>query len=467
VNLFKSSIYWRVLLWFCLANLLVLILGGYLTRRFIDYTTAVEIDWVALADDANRRYEAGGKEALASWSRQQRHQGIEATLYEKGHALTPIRLMPPVRRALPQWLNAEQDILLKPFPGLYLSVQQVTGHDGQTRQLVALSRTHTRLRPQAREKILLGVQLGLSLLFIALVGWWVARGVARPVEALRRATRRMAAGELSARVGRTPGHPSDELAQLATDFDAMAERIEALVTHDRRVLQDLSHELRSPLARLQLILELAQRSTDPADAETYFHQAEAEISRLDRMTGEMLTLSRLEGGIPGSGREELDVVELARDCVEQADIEAQARDITLRLVPSAQPVVVSGNAQLLERALGNLLSNAVKFSPAGADVEVVVTANGRYAEMSVRDRGPGVPDAELESLFRPFFRGSNASRAEGHGLGLAIVQRVMKIHDGELFAANRPDGGLEVRLRLPLAMAGAGSTGGEGFSAAH
>ena len=451
MNLFKSSIYWRVLVWFCLANLLVLILGGYLTRRFIDYTTAVEIDWVALAHDANQSYESGGAAALADWSREQRHQGIEATLYQKDQALAPMRLMPSVRRSLPEWLHAGEDILLQPYPGLYLSVQQVTGRDGQVRQLVALSRTHTRLRQQTREKILLVVQLGLSLLFIGFIGWWMARGVARPVEALRNATRRMAAGELSTRVGRTRGSAHDELAQLASDFDAMAERIEALVAHDRGVLQDLSHELRSPLARLHLILELAQRSGDAAEAETYFQQAEAEISRLDRMTGEMLALSRLEGGIPGMSRENLDVVELARDCLEQAGLEAHARGVELQLVPSDTPAIVFGSAQLLERALDNLIGNAIKFSPAGAAVELSVSATGPYAELAVRDRGPGVPETELASLFRPFFRGSNAVRAEGHGLGLAIVQRVMKIHGGELLAANRPDGGLEVRLRMPLA----------------
>jgi len=450
MNPFKSSIYWRVLLWFCLANLLVLVLGGYLTRRFIDYTTAVEIDWVALAQDANQSYESGGVDALGEWVHQQRRQGIDATLYQDGKALVPIRLMPSVRRSLPEWLRAGEDILLRPYPGLYLSVQQVAGKGGQARQLVALSRTHTRLRPQARAKILLVVQLGLSLLFIALVGWWVARSVARPVKALRQATRRMAAGELSARVG-ADGGSNDELAQLATDFDAMAERIEALVAHDRGVLQDLSHELRSPLARLHLILDLAQHAGDAKDAEGYFQQAEAEIARLDRMTGEMLALSRLEGGIPGMDREPVDLPALARESVEQAGIEARAADVTLRLLPAPAALFVTGNTQLLERALRNLAANAIKFSPAGAEVEVAVSSDGRHAELAVRDRGPGVPEAELASLFRPFFRGSNASRAEGHGLGLAIVQRVAKIHAGELLAANRAGGGLEVRLRLPLA----------------
>jgi two-component system, OmpR family, sensor kinase len=456
VNPFKSSIYWRLLIWFCAANLLVLFLGSYLTQRFVEYTTAVEINWTALAHDANESYESGGAPALAAWVAQQRHEGIvTATLYQDGQALSPIRLPPSIQRSLPAWFDAGQDVLLQRGPGLYLSVQRISGSGGQVRQLVALSRTHTRLRPQTRATILLGVQLTLSLLFIGLVGWWVARSVARPVEALRHATRRMAAGELSTRVGRQGGTANDELAQLAHDFDAMAERIEALVAHDRRVLQDLSHELRSPLARLQLILDLAKHSADAAQAAAYFQQAESEIARLDRMTGEMLALSRLEGGIPGMRCENLDLVELARECVSQAGIEAQARRVELRLSVPAVPVIVHGSAPLLERALGNLITNAIKFSGEGGEVELRLHEAEGMAGVSVLDRGPGVPEAELASLFRPFFRGSNAARADGHGLGLAIVQRVVRIHGGDLHARLRDGGGMDVHLRLPLARADA------------
>jgi len=456
VNPFKSSIYWRLLIWFCAANLLVLFLGSYLTQRFVEYTTAVEINWPALAQDANQHYENGGAPALAEWLAEQRHEGIlAAALYEDGQALSPGRLPPSIQRSLPAWFDAGQDILMQPRPGLYLSVQQVTGSGGQVRHFVALSRSHVRLRPQTRATILLGVQLTLSLLLIGLVGWWVARSVAKPVEALRNATRRMAAGELSSRVGRKGGTANDELAQLAHDFDAMAERIEALVAHDRRVLQDLSHELRSPLARLHLILDLAQNSADPAQAAAYFRQAESEIARLDRMTGEMLALSRLEGGIPGLECEDIDLVELARECLRQAALDAQARGVELLPGFSATPIIVYGSAPLLERALDNLIANAIKFSAEGGKVELQASAASGMADLSVRDRGPGVPEAELGSLFRPFFRGSNAARAEGHGLGLSIAQRVATIHGGELRAANREGGGLDVHLRLPLAPADA------------
>ncbi len=424
MNPLKTSLYWRLLVWFCVANLLVLFLGGLFARRFIEYTTAVQIDWPALAQDADRAYEDGGRGALAAWIAQQRGQGVQATLFEDGEALVPIRLHGPVRALLKEWLPSGQSIVMQPRGGFYVAFQQVTGY--------------------------LAVQLLFSLLFIGVVGWWVARSVARPVEALRRATRRMADGELSARVGRQGGLAHDELAQLAGDFDLMAARIEALVAHDRGVLQDLSHELRSPLARLQLILDLARRSDEPAEAAPYFEQAEQEIARLDRMLGEMLALSRMEGGLPGMERESVDLADLAHACVEQSRLEADAQHVELRLV-SVDPAEVSGNAMLLERALDNLLTNAIKFSPHGGRIEVGVRNESGFAEISVRDHGPGVPADELASLFRQFFRGSNAVRADGHGLGLAIVQRVVQVHGGTIDVHNAEGGGLEIRLRLPLA----------------
>lgn len=446
----KRSLYWRLLIAFCVANLLVLFLGALLARGFIEYTTNVEIDWPALARDANMAYASDGQRGLAEWAAKQREQGIQATLFEEGRPLNRTRLNGYARSRLHAWLQADHDVVMQPRPGLYVAVQQVTGEDGQARTLLALSRSHVRLRPHTRERIYLAVQLLLSLLFIALVGWWVARSVARPVAELRRATQRLAAGELSARVGRQVRSAPDELTQLAGDFDAMAERIEALLAHERGVLQDLSHELRSPLARLQLIVALARRGGESDETAAYFQQAEQEIARLDRLLAEMLALSRLEGGLPGMERERVDLTALVRSGVEQWHLEADARQIDVRLSVD-EAIEVSGNALLLERALDNLLGNAIKFSPEHGVVEVSLRRVRQVAELTLRDHGPGVPDAELALLFRPFFRGSNAARAEGHGLGLTGVQRVVKVHGGTIDVRNAEGGGLQATLRLALA----------------
>lgn len=446
---FRSPLFWRLLISVCIANVLVLMLGGLLTRSFINFSMQQDFDWPALAQAADQAYEKDGGFGLDTWVRQQREQGVDATLYENGQPLREIRLPPSVRDVLPAWLSSGHDIAMNPWPGFYVAVQHVTGTDGQARQLVAVSSSRSRIPPRTRGKILLGVQLGLSLLMIAGIGWWVARSVSRPVEAMRAATHKMATGEFATRVDRRWSNKHDELGQLARDFNGMAERIEHLVAHDRGVLQDLSHELRSPLARLHLILDLAQHSADPAEAAAHFQRAEREISRMDRLTAEMLALSRLEGGLPGMVRESVDLVALARDRVAAAHIDAAARGVVLRMADDG-PMAVQGSGILLERALDNVIANAIKFSPPDGVVQIDLRHRDAYAELQVRDHGPGVPEEELQLMFRPFFRGTNAAQASGHGLGLAIVQRVMQAHQGEVVARNQQDGGLEVLMRLPL-----------------
>ncbi|HEX7817373.1 HAMP domain-containing sensor histidine kinase [Dyella sp.] len=446
----RSPLFWRVLVWFCVVNLLVLFVGGVLTRRFIEYSSAQDIDWPAIAQQATQAYEAGGKEGFGAWARQERRVGVDATLYENGQPLRDMRMPQSLRQQLPGLLEDGRDVELEPWPGYYFAVQQVTGSDGTVREMVAISNSLARVPPRMRQQILLGVQLALSLLFIAIAGWWVARSVARPVEALRDATRRMAKGEFSTRVDAPWKNKHDELGELSRDFNGMAERIEMLIAHERGVLQDLSHELRSPLARLHLIMDLAQHSQSRQDADGHFAHAEREIVRLDRMTGEMLALSRLEAGLPGMEREAVPLDELLVERLEAAAIDARARQVNLRLLASGHACVL-GSRLLLERALDNLVSNAIKFSPEHGDIDVAITLEAGHAQLCLRDHGPGVPVDELDLMFRPFYRGSNASRAEGHGLGLSIVQRVVQAHGGRIEAANAEGGGLAITLYLPLA----------------
>ncbi|WP_233843622.1 HAMP domain-containing sensor histidine kinase [Dyella sp. 2HG41-7] len=447
---FRSPLFWRLLISVCIANLLVLMLGSLLTRSFLDFSMQQDFDWPAMAQSANDAFEKSGNNGLDDWIRQKREEGVDATLYQGGEPLREVRFPSPVRHMIPDWLSSGHDVALRPWPGFYIAVQNVTGPDGQARQLVAVSSSRTRIPPRTREKILLAVQLALSLLTIGIIGWWVARSVSRPVEAMRAATRKMATGEFATRVDRRWSNAQDDLGQLARDFNSMAERIDTLVTHERSVLQDLSHELRSPLARLHLILDLTQHSANSRDAAEHFARAEREIVRMDRITSEMLALSRLESGLPGMMREPVDISEVVNDRAEAARIDAQARKITLQVIGD-ESAVVQGSGILLERALDNVLANAIKFSPQGSIVKMTIAHDDQHIVVGIRDQGPGVPLEELELLFRPFFRGSNAAQADGHGLGLAIVQRVIQAHDGQVVAKNADGGGLEVSIRLPMA----------------
>ncbi len=475
-----SPFYRRLLLWFCAANIATLLISVVATRHLTFLAYHREPDWAALAEQADAFYIHGGPKELSAWAEDQWQRGINATLFEDGRDLLPPRLPfewrhgsqpdtepgerpsfdspphpppemdseippatgprslpPPLADHLPQLLSGD-NVVLRPHPDLYLAGQSVLGSDGVKRRLIAM-RT-----PRRGERLdaLLGVQIALSLLGIGIIGWWLARGIARPVAALTVAARRMATGDLGTRVDERWTRADDEISALARDFNTMAYRVEALVTHERRVLQDISHELRSPLARLQLNLELARRGN--ADQ---FERAEREIVRLDRLLTEVLALARLEGGLPGMTREPCDLAELAAARIDETRSTVGTSELRLDAKPG---VIVSGSAALLERALDNLLANAVKYGGNGT-IDIVARADGDHAQLIVRDHGAGVASADIDALFRPFFRGVNAAGSEGQGLGLAVVARIAHAHGGDVAAENADGGGLVVTLRLPLA----------------
>ena len=264
------------------------------------------------------------------------------------------------------------------------------------------------------------------------------------------------------RVGPSLGRRRDELASLASDFDEMAEKIQLLIDRQRRLLGDISHELRSPLARLNVALELArQRSGSEATSALERIQREAEI--LNEMIGQLLALTRLESGAEEIRKVEVDLESLLRDVVKDADFEARARKRSVRLAAS-EPVRIEGVPNLIRRAIENVIRNAVHYTAEQTEVEIKLftdseatqsagKAGHELAVIVVRDHGPGVPAEVLNEIFRPFYRVDEARDREagGVGLGLAIAERAVRLHGGNVGAANASDGGLVVTISLPLA----------------
>lgn len=439
------NLYGRLLVWFVAANIVTLMVSVFVTERFARNAYRGEPDWSELALGASRAWLAGGAAALDEWREQRHRDGIDATLFEGRRNLLP-RTPPPFARRMLERVPSDDSIVLRPRPGVVIAAEAVTGSDGVRRHLIAF-RGPRPAHPRIGHLLL--VQIILSVLVIGVLGWWVARSIARPVAAIGAATRRMTTGDLAARVGAPWSGRDDELGRLAADFDRMGARIEALIAHERGVLQDVSHELRSPLARLHLLLDLARRAP-PDAAQAHFARAEAEITRLDRIIGEALALSRMEADLPGMALERIDLAALVQARISAFQVEADSRDIRIAFEATGTPVV-SGSQSLIERAVDNLLSNALKFSAEGGPVQVTVSPLAAAAGIAIRDHGPGVPEDDLPNLFRPFFRGANAARAEGHGLGLAIVERIVRAHGGSVAAANAEGGGLQVRIRLPAA----------------
>jgi two-component system sensor histidine kinase CpxA len=261
----------------------------------------------------------------------------------------------------------------------------------------------------------------------------------------------MAAGDLSVRVAEQLRHADAETRALGGDLDRMAERIQALLESERRLRRDISHELRSPLTRLNIALELIRRKSS-ADLAPAFDRVERDTQRLDAMIRELLTLNRLESEGMGQG-EGIDLAQLVRQIADDAAVEAEQRGGEVRAAATGE-CNVRGNSELLRRAVENVVRNAVRFTDAGTHVEVELERRGERILLSVRDHGPGVPKSALPHIFEPFYRvADDRSRGSGGtGLGLAITEQAVTLHGGTVSARNREGGGLIVEIELPAAV---------------
>ncbi|GJJ02131.1 hypothetical protein RugamoR64_26690 [Duganella rhizosphaerae] len=284
-----------------------------------------------------------------------------------------------------------------------------------------------------------------SLLFSMLLAWYFSR----PIRALRLAFDAAAGGDLAPRFGATgKGKRNSELNDLGRDFDRMTARLRSLIDGQTRLLHDVSHELRSPLARLQAAIGLAHQQPEKLAAS--LERIERESVRMDKLVGELLTLARLEAGAIKASQEEISMAELLEQIADDANYEASSQQRSVVQEGEAD-VLVAGQADLLGRAIENVVRNAIKHSPEGGVVQLQTRAlpDARSLSIRVLDRGPGVAPAELDTIFQPFFRSSSAS-TEGHGLGLAIAQHVIEAYGGSIKASNRAGGGLCVEMILPV-----------------
>lgn len=298
--------------------------------------------------------------------------------------------------------------------------------------------------PRVRYLRLLGL-----LLTAILVCYVLARYLSAPIVKLSEATREFAAGDLATRVGPKIGNRRDEFAKLAADFDEMAERIEMLVKGERRLTRDISHELRSPLARMNVALEIAKQKAGD-ESGPILQRIETEAERLNQMIGKMLTLSRLESGSADVSMVRLDLGRIVREIAADAEFEAAAKGKSIDSEVSGEFRIV-GNENLLRSAVENVVRNAIRYTTEGTAVRISLSEDGENALIAVEDHGGGVPDDELENLFRPFYRVAEARerRSGGVGLGLAIARRAVLAHNGSINAANTADG-LLISIRLPL-----------------
>lgn len=302
--------------------------------------------------------------------------------------------------------------------------------------------------------------LAAVLITLGLLSWPLAGHLARPLQRMAAAADALGQGQLSVRIAprdiqRRHRHRSrhDEIGRLADSFNRMAENLQRLVLRHKELLADISHELRSPLARLRLALELARGASD-AERPRYLNTLERQADAMEALIGELLFHARLDEKPYTLQAEPLDLAALVHEAVAAQRPEAGAKGLLLRVHVPGQLAAVRADRLLLARALNNALRNAVAYSPDGGAVDVTVRREGGRLSIAVRDEGPGVPADQLERIFEPFVR-TDAARGRGTGgvgLGLAIVRRCMEAHGGGASAAPAADGrGLVLTLWLPAA----------------
>jgi two-component system, OmpR family, sensor histidine kinase CpxA len=303
------------------------------------------------------------------------------------------------------------------------------------------------------------LQWGVALLVSGLICSLLTRYLTTPILRLREMSQKLTAGDLSVRAGPVLTKRGDEIGDLIRDFNTMASRIEELISRQRQLVSDVSHELRSPLARLNVALDLGRqrKGSDPA-----FDQMEEDIQLLDEMIGRLLTIAKLDRSAPEVPMSDVDLADLLSQIVRNAQFESREPNGGIGLSVSGH-CMVCGNSELLHSAIENVVRNAVRYTEKGSVVEVGVeceslsgTSNVR---LTVRDYGPGVPEPELKNIFLPFYRVADARdrQSGGTGLGLAIADRVIRLHGGTIRAGNAAPRGLRIEILLPQSSGGPGS----------
>jgi two-component system sensor histidine kinase CpxA len=298
----------------------------------------------------------------------------------------------------------------------------------------------------ARTPLLPILAVGIS----GLICFVLTRHITAPLFELRRGAATLAVGDLTARVPGDLRDRRDEIGQLGRDFDRMAERLESLVGSHKRLLGDVSHELRSPLSRLLVALGLARRA-NAEEMPELLDRIALEARRLDSLIGQLLTLSRIESGSHTAAASSIVLTALVHEVVADADFEARAQSRRV-VVTAFEECTVHGFEELLRSAVENVVRNALRFTREGTAVDVSIRRERDRAVIRVRDRGPGVPEPMLAEMFLPFQRGPaiDAARNDGSGLGLAIAHRAVAANGGTIGAMNAGDGGLIVEIDLPL-----------------
>lgn len=431
--------------------------GYYYAERMREAIENFEIGDALL--EASAALDAGGRSGLKRWLKERsRKDGVSIYIVDENERDLLDRQVPrrvsyilrrhtahmPRDNGKPGRLESRRENLRPAQP-----LSQLVLADGDVLTLVAIPPRHPYRRWLDERRF--PWFLALALMVSAAVSYLLARALTQPVQDLRKATVAIADGALHTRVKPGLHRRRDELGMLARDFDRMAGKLQHAAEQQTELSRNISHELRSPLARLRVALELARRQSGELPE---FARIDAETDRLDQLIGQILSYTRLDGKA-GEPAEPVPLADLLRDVVENVNYESSAETgsgVRVTLAVHATPTVLA-HPGALESAIENILRNAVRHSPPAGIVSLSLDADAEQATITATDDGGGVDDSEIGKLFEPFFRTRTALQRgdwPGSGLGLAIAARAVHLHGGAIDAANRDTGGLCVTITLPL-----------------
>ena len=436
------SLFWKFFLWFWLAQLIVIALAILVANFGFGKDQVRTVDELRnhvadVAQDAVQAYEQNGSTALNRWLDSQ----FEATsarfwLFDaQGNELSGNPYTTGVA-------NAVKGIPGPPPPYAVVTLKA----DGARGTYTFAGQLRPRRVPPPH---VIFRQLFLGFLVSGIICFFLAHSLTRPIVELRGAAQELSVGNLGARVGEKVGKRSDEIGELGRDFDRMAGQIEGLVGSQKQLLRDISHDLRSPLQRIRMALELARRGD--ASLQGQLDRIERETIRINSFIEQLVTLARLESTESTPAMERVSLNEIVEQVVTDAKLEAEKIGCQLSTTALA-PYAVNGNREILQSAVENVLRNAIYHGGAGKLVEVGLHGEGNDAVVAIRDHGPGVPEETLARLFEPFYRVDSARSMTtgGSGLGLAIASRAVALHGGTISAHNATPSGLAVTIKLPL-----------------
>jgi two-component system, OmpR family, sensor histidine kinase CpxA len=452
---FRRSLFLRIFLWFWMT---VILTGIAIVLTFIMQHGSIPTRWNSSLISTARysgviavaQMDQGGAPAVSAYIDDLAREGhLQACLFDASGTAIAGAQCASFQEMAHGVVSGTAPIMRMRF-GIVRAAMSLTGSDGRHYIFATDLPAGPRAAVGANRAFFI-LEWGVALFVSGCVCYLLTRYITAPILRLREASQQLAAGHLTSRAAPQMQYRRDELGELVDDFNAMADRIEQLVLGQRQLISDISHELRSPLARLNVALDLVRekKSSDLA-----VDHMERDLACMNEMIERLLTIARLDAPSAPVQFSPVNLRELISELIQDAEFESRRRDIQITLI-AEQDYWVQGNPQLLHSVVENVVRNAIHYTNDGTSVEVRIESEAAtgvpFVQLIVRDHGPGVPAAERVNIFRPFYRvtESRDRQSGGAGLGLAIADRIVRFHHGTIRAEGAIPQGLQVIIRLP------------------